>query len=278
MNSNIELYVEEVITEISMSKITNPFLVVEGESDELFFLTKSLKNDPEIRTASGWEGVVKVIKTLEEEKNSHNVIGFIDRDYRNELGISVFETKIINTDYRDLEISMIESTAFKKVVSELCSKEKTPKSNKDKIDFFKIKENIYNLSKMIGKVRYVSQKEGYNFSFKKLKYEKFINSKTLTLDFKEMMIHICNLNNTKVDDNIVRFFKEYEIPESLEDTKFICSGHDFMSILGLSMKSKFGTNNSNDVVREKLESSFRIGYTDSEFYDTSMYKNLESVL
>ena len=278
MNSDIELHVEEVITEISMSTITNPFLIVEGESDERFFLTRTLKNEPEVRTASGWEGVVKVIKTLEDEETQHNVIGFIDKDYRDELGLSVVDPKIINTDFRDLEISLIESTAFTRVVMEFCSKNKVPKSTAEKIDFLKVKEKVYKLSELIGRVRYISHKEGYNFSFRNLKYDKFIDSRTLHLDFKKMMAHICTSNGIQSDDETIRFFREYELPNSLENEKYLCSGHDFMTILGISMKSKFGTNNGKDVAREKLESIFRVGYSDNEFFETTMYKSLDLAL
>lgn len=261
-----------------MSESNQPWLIVEGDSDGVFFSTKTLKKSPNTIVALGWENVVGVISQVVEESITKAVFGFIDRDYREELGVVVDENYIVTTDFRDLEISLFESTSLHRLIVEYGSKFKLPLNSNEEIDLNEVKIKIYSIASKIGRLRYFSLKEGYNYPIKKLDFSKFINPKTLELNEEKLISQINSKSETKIDADILSTILEADLPKRLLDVKNICSGHDVVELLGLALRKVWGTNNSGDVAREKLESSFRIGFSNEEFSQTPMYKKLNALL
>ncbi|NTS77158.1 DUF4435 domain-containing protein [Catenovulum sp. SM1970] len=278
MTSCLSQTAEEIVTEISMSESQKPWLVVEGDSDGVFFSTKTLEKTPNTIVALGWENVVGVISQVIEESIAKAVFGFIDRDYREELGVVVDENYIVTTDFRDLEISLFESTSLHRLIVEYGSKFKLPLDSNEEIDINAVKIKIYSIASKMGRLRYFSLKEGYNYPIKKLDFSKFVDSKTLELNEGKLINQINSKSDTKIDADILSTIFEAGLPKRLLDVKNISSGHDVVELLGLALRKVWGTNNSGDVAREKLESSFRIGYSNEEFSQTPMYKKLNALM
>lgn len=278
MTSCLSQSAEEIVTEISMSESLQPWLVLEGTSDSLFFSTKEFSKTINTIIALGWENVVGVISKVIEESITKFVLGFIDRDYREELGIVIDEKRIVMTDYRDLEISLFESTSLQRLIVEYGSKLKLPMHDDESIDLAYIKEKVYSVALKMGKLRYFSLKEGYNFSFKELDYSKFLHPRTLVLDEEKLINHINAKNEKKITLNVLQAMFKAELPVRLVDVKNICSGHDVIEVLGIALRKMWGTNNSGDVSRCNLERSFRIGFSNEEFSKTDMYKRLSRLL
>lgn len=278
MTSCLSQSAEEIVTEIVMSQSNNPWLIVEGDSDGVFFATKNLHRSPNTVVALGWENVVGVISQVIEESITKTVFGFIDKDYREELGILVDETYIVTSDFRDLEISLFESTSLHRLIVEYGSKFKLPLQDDEAVDINVIKEKIYSIASEIGRLRYFSLKEGYDYPIKLLDFSKFIDSKTLELNKEKLISQINSKSTNKIDLDILKKISETELPKRLLDVKNICSGHDVIELLGLALRKMWGSNNSGDVTREKLESSFRIGYSTKEFSETEMFKRLHLLL
>jgi hypothetical protein len=278
MTSCLSQSPDEIVTEISMSESRNPWLVVEGDSDGVFFSSKILDKSPNTVVALGWENVVGVISKVIEESITKAVFGFIDRDYREELGIHIDESYIVTTDFRDLEISLFESTSLHRLIVEYGSKFKLPLASGDTIDIQNIKDKIYSIALKMGKLRYFSLKEGYNYPIKKLDFSKFIDPKTLEIIEDKLIMQINSKSDIKIDPDILSTILEAKLPKKLLDVKNLCSGHDVIELLGLALRKLWGTNNSGDVSREKLESSFRIGYSNEEFSQTPMFIKLNALL
>ena len=278
MTSCLRQNAEEIVTEILMSVSEQPWLVVEGDSDGVFFSTKIFRNLPTTVVALGWENVVGVISKIIEESITKSVFGFIDKDYREELGIVIDETYVVTTDFRDIEISLFESTALHRLIVEYGSKFKLPMDSKDTIDIEAIKEKIYSIAFTMGRLRYFSLKEGYNYPINMLNFSKFIDQKTLEVDKEKLLAQINSKSDKKIDFEILESMLEAELPNRLIDVKNICSGHDVIVILGLALRKMWGSNNTGEVTREKLESSFRIGYSHDEFSKTQMFNRLNKLL
>lgn len=278
-NNDIYQKPQEIITEINMSDEKIPWLIIEGKTDYNFLITKKLPNNPKTIPVNGWESVCETIDGVVEQKISDNVFGFIDRDYREELNIVIKNKNIIvETDYRDIEISIFESEALEKVLREYGSHSKLPKVG-DNIDMEKIKKNIYSNAKILGKIRFFIQKNKLEYTIKDLKYESFFDTSSLNICLNKLSNYLNAIN--KIDffnvNKINEIVKE-SLPSKLEDYKFICSGHNVIEILGLSLKKYYGTNDSKNVKKEELEKVFRIGYPNSDFIKTNMYKQLEFLL
>lgn len=278
MTNGLTQSAEEIVTEISMSDSKNPWLIVEGASDGVFFSTKTLSKPSNVVVALGWENVVGVISKIVEESIAKSVFGFIDRDYRDELGIVVQDDYIVKTDFRDLEISLFESTALHRLIVEYGSKFKLPKASNDCIDIETVKHRIYSVAHEIGRLRYFSLKSGLNFSIKKLDFSKFIDERTLALNKSNLVAQLNSNSKSRISLSELEEMLVAELPSRLLDSKNLCSGHDVIELLGISLRKMWGTNNSGDVCRERLEKFFRIGYSHEEFSKTEMFNKLSVLL
>ncbi|MBV7599045.1 DUF4435 domain-containing protein [Aeromonas sp. sia0103] len=257
-----------------MSNNTSPWLIIEGNTDSIFFSTKNLPQNPIVITAKGWENVVSVIDTVITEAISPIVFGFIDRDYREELSIELNRSKIITTDHRDLEITMFESGALHRILVELGSLTKLPCTSIGHVDLAAVRARIYDVAGKLGRIRFFSLKHNLGISLKRIDLSKAIDNKILNLDEQNLLAQINSTNENKLKAELLSSFYTHELPTSLNDPRFLCSGHDVSSILGIALKKLWGTNSSKDVEQEKIESHLRIGFSDKDFSDTEMYKQL----
>lgn len=278
MTSCLTQYAEEIVTEISMSHSKKSWLVVEGGSDAIFFSSKLLVGNPIVVPACGWENVVGIISKVIEESIAASVFGFVDRDYRNELGVSVDESFVVITDFRDLEVSMFESSCLHRILLELGSGNKLPKLPNGSINVDFVREKIYSAAFKIGKLRYYSLKNSFNYPVKDLDFTKLIDSMSLELNNNKLVAQLNSKSSQKINSDILEAAFACELPNSLEDNRYACSGHDVIELLGISLRKLFGTNNANDVTRDKLEQTFRIGYSQHEFEETAMFKRLNFLL
>lgn len=278
MNGNFHQLPDEVVTEIEMSHHKRPWLILEGSTDALFFSTRKLTNSPVAMVAYGWENVRYIIDKIIQEGIDARVLGFIDRDYREDLGIVINDSHIVVTDFRDLEVSMFESDALDRVTVEFGSQQKLPKRECGSVAPENIRNRIYTIAQKMGKLRYFSLVHELHYPIKKLEYSKFIDERTLEIDESKLVQQINSKSQKKIDLSILRQAFQGDIPERLQDAKNISSGHDIMELLGLSFKKLWGTNNSGSISRERLESCFRIGYSDDHFTQTNMFKFLEQKL
>lgn len=270
--------VEEIVTEISISQDSTPWLVVEGVSDVRFFSTRKLPNSPKCVIAFGWANVVSVISKVTEENIAGSIVGFIDRDHREDVGIAVDYENIVATDYRDLEISMFESGALHRILVEFGSSHKLPKLSCGTVNISLVRSCIYEIAEALGRFRYYSLKNDLNIKFKGIDYSKFINKETLSLDPDKLINQINSKSDSKVTKDDFEVAQHCLLPERLSDSKNLNSGHDVIEIFGISLRKVWGSNNTSDVNRETLEASFRIGYSDEELEGTNMYKKLCGVL
>lgn len=278
MSSDFHQHPDEVVTEIGMSHHERPWLILEGSTDALFFSTRKLSNSPVTVVAYGWENVCYITDKIIQEGIDARVFGFIDRDYREDLGLAINDSHIVVTDFRDLEVSMFESDALDRVTAEFGSQQKLPKRACGGIASENIRRKIYTTAQKIGKLRYFSLVHNLHYPIKNLEYSKFIDERTLEIDESKLVQQINSKSQTKIDLSILHQAFQGDIPGRLHDEKNISSGHDIMELLGLSLKKLWGTNNSGSISRERLESCFRIGYSDDHFTQTNMFKCLNQKL
>jgi len=197
MNNNFHQLADEVVTEIQMSHHKRPWLILEGSTDALFFSTRKLSNSPVSMVAYGWENVQYIIDKIVQEGIEARVLGFIDRDYREDLGIAVDDSHIVVTDFRDLEVSMFESDALDRVTVEFGSKHKLPKRECGGVAPENIRDKIYVVAQKMGRLRYFSLANGLHYPLKNLEYSKFVDERTLEIDESKLVQQINSKSEKK---------------------------------------------------------------------------------
>lgn len=241
------------------------FLIVEGHSDKLIYERLVNKQEVRITIASGKNNAIKALSILEKE-NFCRVVAVIDADFsRIEQQISD-SNNLFLTDEHDLEMMLIKSAAFDKLLKERGSEEKIAAFSKD------IRETLLKLGQEIGKLRLLSLRNELDLKFEGLKFGKFIDKKNLSIDIDKLIISIKNHSQKlSLDEQQIKQYLSV-ISDENHDPWQLCCGHDFISILAIALCKVLGTWNANDVKKEDWERELRLAYELSYFYQTQIYQ------
>ncbi|NCR38983.1 MAG: DUF4435 domain-containing protein [Microcystis aeruginosa W13-11] len=244
------------------------FLIVEGHSDKLIYERLVNKQEVRITIASGKNNAIKALSILEKEDNFRRVVAVIDADF------SRIEQQIPNsnnlflTDEHDLEMMLIKSDAFDKLLKERGSEEKIAAFTED------IRETLLKLGQEIGKLRLLSLRNKLDLKFEGLNFSKFIDKKNLNLSISidKLIISIKNHSQKlSLDEQQIKQDLSV-ISDENHDPWQLCCGHDFISILAIALRKVLGSLTANDVKTEVLERELRLAYELSYFYQTQIYQ------
>lgn len=240
------------------------FLIVEGHSDKLIYERLVNKQEVRITIASGKNNAIKALSILEKE-NFCRVFAVIDADFSRIEQQIPDSNNLFLTDEHDLEMMLIKSAAFDKLLKERGSEEKIAAFSKD------IRETLLKLGQQIGKLRLLSLRNELNLKFEGLKFGKFIDKEKLSINIDELIRSIKNHSQKlSLDEQQIKQDLSV-ISDENHDPWQLCCGHDFISILAIALWKVLGTWNANDLKKEDLERELRLAYELSYFYQTKIY-------
>ncbi len=273
-----------IANSIRMDSFNGYYILVEGQTDELFY-SKFLNNEESnILICHGKENVIDAIHILDKSKTHVKYIAIVDKDYDfldNNMPIS---NNLLRTDFHDVETMCIQSICFddfsreyikEEKVNEICiSKSKT------------LREHIYEIALPIARARILSYKNNYSLKFKpvgnekkELDYTKFICKNSYSF-----------LGNTEML-NTLKIYYSQGLPKTIEEInkelealnlkKFdildIVHGHDLTNIIVIGIKKSIGKSSFSNIKREEVERALRLVYSKQEFIKTKLYENLSKL-
>ncbi len=241
------------------------FLIVEGHSDKLIYERLVNKQEVRVTIASGKNNAIKALSILEKE-NFRRVVAVIDADFSRIEQQILDSNNLFLTDEHDLEMMLIKSAAFDKLLKERGSEEKIAAFPKD------IRETLLKLGQEIGKLRLLSLRNKLDLKFEGLKFGKFIDKEKLSINIDELIRSIKNHSQKlSLDEQQIKQDLSV-ISDENHDPWQLCCGHDFISILAIALWKVLGTWNATDVKKEDLERDLRLAYELSYFYQTQIYQ------
>ncbi len=241
------------------------FLIVEGHSDKLIYERLVNKQEVRVTIASGKNNAIKALSILEKE-NFRRVVAVIDADFSRIEQQIPDSNNLFLTDEHDLEMMLIKSAAFDKLLKERGSEEKIAAFPKD------IRETLLKLGQEIGKLRLLSLRNKLDLKFEGLKFGKFIDKEKLSINIDELIRSIKNHSQKlSLDEQQIKQDLSV-ISDENHDPWQLCCGHDFISILAIALCKVLGTWNANDVKKEDWERELRLAYELSYFYQTQIYQ------
>ncbi|TRU45087.1 MAG: DUF4435 domain-containing protein [Microcystis aeruginosa Ma_QC_Ca_00000000_S207] len=242
------------------------FLIVEGDSDKLIYERLVNKQEVRVTIASGKNNAIKALSILEKEDNFRRVVAVIDADFSRIEQQIPDSNNLFLTDEHDLEMMLIKSAAFDKLLKERGSEEKIKAFTED------IRETLLKLGQEIGKLRWLSLRNKLDLKFEGLNFKNFIDQKNLSINIDKLIISIKN-NSQKLSLDEQQIKQDLSvISDENHDPWQLCCGHDFISILAIALCKVLGTWNANDVKTEVLERELRLAYELSYFYQTQIYQ------
>ncbi|KOR90376.1 DUF4435 domain-containing protein [Paenibacillus solani] len=258
---------------------TGHYLIVEGNKDYKFY-NKFVTKEISIKEAWGCEKVKSIINIL-KERNYNRAIGVIDSDFSVILEETIDCDEVFVTDFHDIEVMMLKSTALYSILDLFCSKEKMVEFFKDKdaldilmelgveIGLLKLANKLYNL----GLVFKPEKPEG-----NQLKYKEFVSDKDLTFLGKDSMIRtVVNYSRNRTG----KVASTEDINEKLNllstemyDQAHLVNGHDLTNILFILIKKVLKSSNKMLHDYNSIEDSLILTYDYCEFVKTELFSKL----
>ncbi len=261
------------------------YILVEGDTDELFFSKFLNAEKSQIEICHGKENVIETIQILNKRNNKkkNKTLAIVDKDY-DFLDNTEYPENIIQTDFHDVEMMCLKSESFDSVAKEYFSKKKIEKLKQDQVDC--IRSYFLSIIKPISELRIISKKENLNLSFKttkkrpkELKYEKFICKDNFVFKGYDELINTVktyynqaiHLNNQELIDKI----KQLDLEKY--DAFDICHGHDLSRIIQIGLKKKIGKSKLTSVTIDEIERALRLAYSLVDFAKTDLKKKLDKI-
>lgn len=243
-------------------------LILEGTSDYKLFIR--FTGDCELVIASGKENCLTAIGLL-NNRGVSGVITVVDADYDRFLRQESCLENVIVTEFHDIESMLFLSPSLDSVMIELASDEKV-RTNKSLGR--SIRHDILFAAYPMGVARFYSQKNGLHLKFKDLKF-KYLgrNLEFCSRDlFKEVINH-SQKQGLSVDSYLAEIEAWRGTPHDPWD---MCCGHDLCRILGIALQSLWGTQNSNRVTQEEVESRLRLAFDAEFFRNSEVYSRIKT--
>jgi hypothetical protein len=283
----MNLSIEELITELSMTYSFKMHLIVEGDDDRKFFKS-SLKGIDKVNLICVWgaDNVMHVIREVDRIRSITRIsptLGIVDRDYRVPLGSLLQSPNLIASDARDLECMMFGSPSFEAVLSEFGSEKKVTSLGGPSV----IGAVAVGAASIVGRIRFYVNQTRCGTSFQRLELSRIVDRKTLTIEPDELIKHLNARQGAsgnplpatahdQARDTCAKARCERGQPYFQHDL-LLCRGHDLMELLAIGFRSLFGTRSAAESCRENVESLFRLNYV-THFKATQMAKSIEAWL
>ena len=201
------------------------------------------------------------------------VIGIMDADFCRLEGNCPIEENLFVTDDHDLEVGLIFSSAFPKVVSELGSVEKVHRAMGNG-DLSILQNALLKATTHIGSLRWLNQTNSLSLNFDRVDFSKFIDEEALIEDSERMCKLICQRSNKHglIESAVRGVAANLAKAPSLRQ---LCCGHDMVEVLRIALRRLWGTNNANYTSEEELARMLRLAYSNVDFSRTALYQALK---
>jgi hypothetical protein len=263
------LTADDICNQISMNRsvFKGTFLLAEGNTDLRLYSKFTEKDSVRIIPAHSKSNVIKAVNKMGARRDG-KILGIVDRDIDELKGRNV-SPPIFYTDYRDLEMMLITSTALEDALTEY--------GDPDRIDKFQrqygpIRKVIIESSYPLGLLMYLSYLRGYNLNFKGLDFRTFIDKRTLRMDIQKMVqAVISNTYGSELSSRNVLKDLQLQMAEH-KDSQLIARGHDTVDVLLIGLRDNFGSYNANMLNEGSLGGALRLAYDSDDFSSTTLYK------
>lgn len=260
---------DTLVAEIKMTRTDHKgaFLIVEG-ADDVRFWSAMRHEKCELVDGEGKKNVVNAVRLLNEE-NIRGVLGIVDDDYDQLLGLSLESKNLVATDAHDLECLLCRSSALCKVLAEFGEPRKIQRLTKEKGS--DIRDCLLARAIVFGRLRLVAEYFRLDINFGVVRIQRFVDEKTWKVDCRALIRELAQTqqNSTLDEDSLKRHLAK--LPEF--DPWRIVRGHDVIMILRIGLKNVLGTI-KNSVGDEQIARVLRAGMSMEELKETKLWADI----
>ncbi len=262
------LTADDISNQISMNRsvFKGTILLAEGNTDHRLYSKFIEPNSVRIIPAHSKSNVINVVNKMTSRRDG-KILGIVDRDL-DELKGRALSPPIFYTDYRDMEMMLINSAALEDVLTEYADSDRLERFTKQNGS---IRHVIIEACYPLGLLMYISYIRGYNLNFKDLDFREFVDRRTLKTDLQKMVNSV--INNTFGSElsrkNVLKDL-QWQMDDHKEKDR-IARGHDGVDVLLIGLKDNFGSYNSNSINEGALGGALRLAYSSDDFRLSNLY-------
>lgn len=256
---------------MARSSYTGAFLILEGETDVLFYKRFANSGKCRLIVAHNKENAIQILMLLEND-GFVGVLAIVDADFDVLEGRNVVSSNLFLTDTHDVETMMLKSPALEKLLLEMGSDAKLAEFRKKHGK--EVIEALLEAGMHIGYLRWVSLRHSHALKFEKLKYRAFTDLDTLIVSqsglFKTIKDHS---RKPQLSDEELR--RQIEaIKDGAHEKWMVCCGHDLLGILSVGLHKALGSWDWKEIETEILERSLRLAYESIWFRATQLHASI----
>lgn len=248
------------------------FVLVEGETDLYCLRTFILCQFCEILVCHGRDNVFQAVESLDGSQEP-GFLAVVDADYDLLEGKGPASANCIFTDFRDLIMVLFSSRALEKLLIE--------KGSPMKIAAFEaqvgkpVRDAILECARPLGYLRWLNRRGGLNLVFRDLNVAKAVDRETLSLDFVRVTQVLAQ--RSPGDHNHVYLMDQVvALTDPSHDPRYVCCGHDAVSILGLGLRKAIGSQTAIHTEVDVLERDLRLAFDWDCFEKTLIHDHIRS--
>jgi len=269
---------ESIANEIMMDRrFGGVYVLLEGASDNRFFKKFFDQGVARQRVTHGFEKALAVVRLLRERQHSGHFMVILDADFRRIEGNIPADECVLLTDFHDLEMMLIESSAWQQVLDRRASEQKLNRFQQSR----PLKEVLFSLATAIAWLRLLNERENLGLRFKAkqptkpLSYRKFVDKDQLTLKGQHELIQFFLDLSQKQALDITTLAAQIDALSLEEiDPRELCNGHDVIQLLHLALIKAVGS--IQNVSPVDLEADFLLAYDSQDFQRTQLFAALKA--
>ena len=254
-----------IANEIRLKRSQHPgsFLVVEGRDDRLF-CEQYTDERCNLVVAEGKESVLEVIRIL-DHAGFVGVLGMVDPDFDLLEGADPHGPNVVACDAHDLEVALVCSPAFDRLLREFGSQKKIRALGVE------VRKLVLSAAAPVGYLRWLSMRDDLRLKFQGLKLTSCLDRHSLAMDTAALCRSVMHLSKrTELDETELNKSVEGLMRNARHDMCHVCCGDDVLNVLSIGLRKALGTNDSQEVGVKQLKRSLRLAFEDTDFRNSAL--------
>lgn len=257
-------------------------LVVEGATDARFFERFVDHERCYVLAAHDRQRAVAVLRLLNAGQ-FHGVLAIIDADFGRITETLETESNILFCDGHDLEMMLIRSKSFERVVGEHCSATKLSELLATRKPEMLLSTLLAQVCQPLGAFLLVSLREDLGLKFEDLTFKDFVDNKSLEIRLPDLIQSVMNKSSRHDSQLAIQIEQEVSAELSLSPQIWDMSrGHDCVEMLSFALHTTIGTKKSKTdnrkplpVNAELLERELRLAFSEADFSLTMLFNGIQ---
>lgn len=248
------------------------FVLLEGESDLKTLRSFLLREQVDTLICHGRVKALEAVSEL-DRTNEPGFLAIVDADFDHLAAKSPPSPNCLFSDHHDLEIDLLCSPAFERLLDERASPEK--RSSFEKQLGMSVLDALLDRATPLGHLRLINSERGHSLRFTELNHARFLNRDDLRLDLARLVGALVQRSETSVSATQLRSELD-EAEAANHEPRLLCCGHDVIAILAVGLRAALGSWPAVEASPIALERELRLAFTPTCFAQTGLFARVRS--